>query len=294
MNDSSHLNPAVEKITDADKEKRLYYIRSPQWIGYSLANRIMERLNALYNYPPSHRAPNMLIVGETNNGKTMIAKRFLDISQKQQIELPERLHMPVLMMSSPTSGEAGHFYSTILQRIGAKCGPRDTMAEKEFQILSLFKELNIKMLIIDEIHEVVQGGPRKQRNLLNVIKNLTNELQIPLVGLGTLDALHAVQAVPQLANRFRPVKLPRWQKDTDYLKLLATYEYLLPLRKKSNLVSNTIADKILRMSEGFIGEISMIITEAACIAVTEGEEKITIDILKSIEWETASQRKSVF
>jgi hypothetical protein len=47
---------------------------------------------------------------------------------------------------------------------------------------------------------------------------------VPLVGIGTAEAIRAVQADPQLANRFNPEILPKWKLDQEYLRLLASFE----------------------------------------------------------------------
>jgi hypothetical protein len=51
---------------------------------------------------------------------------------------------------------------------------------------------------------VLAGPLLRQRQFLNVIKHLGNELQIPIVAAGTQDAFNAIQTDPQLANRFAP------------------------------------------------------------------------------------------
>jgi hypothetical protein len=43
-----------------------------------------------------------------------------------------------------------------------------------------------------------------------MLRWLGNELQIPLVALGTAEALRAIQSDDQLANRFSPFPLPLW------------------------------------------------------------------------------------
>jgi len=78
--------------------------------------------------------------------------------------------------------------------------------------------------VIDEIHHVLAGNLNKQRHFLNTIKYLGNELQIPIVGVGIKEAFNAIQTDPQLANRFEPVLLPRWELNTGFLKLLASFE----------------------------------------------------------------------
>jgi len=56
--------------------ERIEKIRSSRWVGYTTAKKILDKLDDLLTHPKTHRMPNMLIVGETNNGKTMIVNRF--------------------------------------------------------------------------------------------------------------------------------------------------------------------------------------------------------------------------
>ena len=66
---------------------------------------------------------------------------------------------------------------------------------------------------------------------------------------------------------------------------------MLPLKKPSNLYDTTIASQLLSMSEGYIGELSTLLNEAAIYAIKNGIEAITIKVLKSIDWVAPSSRK---
>jgi hypothetical protein len=54
------------------------------------------------------------------------------------------------------------------------------------------------------VRNILFGAPAQQHRLLNLFRWFGNELQIPLVGVGTAEALRAVQSDDQLANRFEP------------------------------------------------------------------------------------------
>ena len=77
----------------------------------------------------------------------------------------------------------------------------------------------------------------------------------------------------------------------DYLKLLASFERMLPLKKPSNLVETNLSIKLLAMSEGIIGELASILTKAAVKAIKSGKEQITLEIVNSIKWTQPSKRK---
>ena len=161
-------------------------------------------------------------------------------------------------------------YDTIMEKVACPFRHNDSPGRKQFQVITVLRRVGLRLLIIDEIHHVLAGSLLQQHNFLNTIKHLSNELQMPIVGVGTREAFNAIQTDPQLANRFEPVFLPRWsigdrlKPEIDpYLQLLASFECLLPLNRPSNLTRPALALKILSLSEGLIGEVSAILTKAA-------------------------------
>ena len=57
--------------------ERLAHLRASHWIGYGRASQALAQLEEMLAYEPGQVRPrNLLIVGPTNNGKTMIAERF--------------------------------------------------------------------------------------------------------------------------------------------------------------------------------------------------------------------------
>ena len=132
----------------------------------------------------------------------------------------------------------------------------------------------------------------RQRQFLNVLKYLGNELKIPLVGVGTIDAVRAIQTDPQLTNRFDPITLRRWQMNREWQMLLSSFERILPLRKPSQLAELSLATALLAWSEGTIGELASLLRTAAKAAIETGEECITEGLLKQIDWTPPSSRRS--
>jgi hypothetical protein len=59
------------------REERIAKVRGGRWIRYPLADRIAAKLEELLLLPKAHRMPNLLIVGETNNGKTALLSRIV-------------------------------------------------------------------------------------------------------------------------------------------------------------------------------------------------------------------------
>jgi hypothetical protein len=66
---------------------------------------------------------------------------------------------------------------------------------------------------------------------------------------------------------------------------------MLPLKKPSNLIGESLSIKLLSMSEGLIGELSSILGKAADFAIRSGAERIDLKILKEIRWVPPSERR---
>ena len=287
----AHLSENTQAVLELSVEERIDHIRRPRWIGYTRAMKVLSQLEDMLTHPKTHRMPGLLVVGDTNAGKTMLANRFVQLHPAWDNPEGEAAVVPVLMMQAPPGPNEGRFYDGILESLFAPYQRHESAAKKQFQVLRLLKQLDLRMLIIDEIHNILSGPVSKQRQFLNVLKYLSNDLQIPLVGLGTKEALRAIQADPQLANRFTPVALPTWRMDREFLMLLTSFEQVLPLHQPSKLVEERMARKLLALSEGSLGELSALLTAGAIYAVKSGTEKINHKVLAALDWVPPSERR---
>jgi hypothetical protein len=181
----SHLNESACAALDLPLEERLVHLRRPRWIGYPRAHQVLRQFEEALTHPKTHRMPSLLVVGDTNAGKTMIAKRFVQLHPVCERPDGDAAVVPVLLVQAPPTPDEHRFYDGIFEALGAPYHPRVPVATKQFQVLKLLKHLTLRMLIIDEIQNILAGSVSKQRQFLNVLKYLSNDLQIPLVGVGT-------------------------------------------------------------------------------------------------------------
>lgn len=287
-----HLHPKAAEIALKTDKERILSVNQEKWIGYTGAEEILLEMEALLDYPTCSRMPGLLLVGETNNGKTALLNKFLKNHPIYRDENQEGLTVPVVKVQAPPLPDEKRFYNNILDSLQIPFRINDKVEQKHRQIVHVMKAMNVKLLLIDEIHHVLAGSPTKQRAFLNIIKYLANDLSISIVCAGTKDARAAIGIEPQLANRIEPIDLPKWSMDKEYIKLLSSFERILPLQKPSNLHSKDIAMKILVMSEGKLGEISTIIKRSAEVAIKDGSEKISPSTLDKIRYVSPDSRRT--
>jgi hypothetical protein len=290
--DLSHLHPAAQRIALLPDEERLRYIRADRWIGYPRATAALERLETLLAWPAKQRMPNLLLIGPTNNGKSMIIEKFR--RAHPQVSHEDREEIPVLAVQMPSEPSVIRFYVSLLAALGAPLRPRQRLAELEQLTLRLLRQVGVRALVIDELHNVLAGHADTRREFLNLIRFLGNELRIPLVGVGTREAYLAIRSDDQLENRFAPVILPRWQPDQQACSLLASFAASFPLRRPSRIATPEMAEYLLTRSEGTIGELTCLLTDAAVAAIESGEESISQRALLMTPYAGPTERRRLF
>lgn len=293
--DYAHLHPSVRRLAEEDAQSRIRRIRMDRWIGYARAEAVLAALEDLLSFPKRTRMPNLLLVGPTNNGKTMIVEKFRRAHPGTVVAESEdgMASFPVVKVQMPPGPDEGRFFGALLDALGMPFSPRDRIATKQDTVVRVMRSTGTRILVIDELHNLLSGSAMQQRRLLNLLRWLGNELLIPLVGVGTAEALRAIRSDDQLVNRFEPLPLPLWSDDDEYRRLLSTLEAVLPLRKPSHLADSALAAHILSASEGVLGEMIAIIIRAAVRAVDTGAEAISARVIEDTGFIRPSERRRV-
>ncbi|WP_324673100.1 TniB family NTP-binding protein [Hymenobacter sp. GOD-10R] len=285
-----YLHPKAKAIAQLDAAERIRWLWREQWIGYPQGQYVLDKMTRLLQRPPVHRTENFLLVGDSNNGKSTLMREFCQRHKATIVEEEDGLRAPVLMIEAPPVPEEKRLYNNILYALGAPVRASYHVIKSESQVREHFKQMGVRMLIIDEVHNLLRGNHDKQAKLGTVLKTMTNELHFTFVFVGTEEIWAALRAMDQLGSRFQSVCLPRWQIDEDYLRLLDTFEYRLPLRKASMLSEPKLAMDILAKTEGLFGEIHNLLCTAAEAAISNGQECITLQLLSNLDWTSPSER----
>jgi Bacterial TniB protein len=288
--DLSHLHEGARWVARLPSAERLRYVRADRWIGYTRATQALEKLKDLLALPARQRTPNLLLIGATNNGKSMIIEKFR--RSHPVLAHRDREEIPVLVVQMPSDPHVGRFYTALSAGLGAPLRPGMKLAVLEQLALRLLREVGVRMLVIDELHNSLAGHGNARREFLNLLRFLGNELKIPLVG--TREAYLAIRSDDQLENRFAPFVLPRWRPDEQARSLLASFAASFPLRRPSAISTPQMAEYLLTPSEGTIGELSALLTESAIVAIESGEESINQRTLLMTAYSGPTERRQLF
>ncbi|WP_449101795.1 TniB family NTP-binding protein [Pseudomonas veronii] len=289
MSTYEHLHPNVLGCIELDAASRIQWLDQPRWIGYPRALDTLQKLGRLLSFPRQTRMPNMLLIGSSNNGKSNLINYFYERNLPQENPAGESIICPVLRIESPSTPSEASIYSEILVHLFEHV-PRSSLDIKRLRAIRVMREVQVKILIIDDLHNMLAGSSVRQQQYLNMLKYMSNELHISIVGCGTGDLLRAISIDPQIQNRFPPEFLPKWESGKEFRQLLASFERLLPLRKPSGLHEGRLAAKALAMCGGTIGELSLLLNAATEQAIVTGTEQITIEVMNGCRYIPPDER----
>lgn len=284
MSSYEHIHPDFRHIMALSDKERIEFMDQPRWIGYKSAQQIMDTLQGLLHKPERPRMPNLLIVGDSNNGKTTIVRRFRDLCGQGYVNEDTEPVKPIILAEAPPKAEEKGLYISILERFYAPHRASDPASKLRYQVIHLFRACHVRMLIIDEFHSLLTGAPIKQREVMNAIKLLCNELAIPIVGVGTREAVRVLHTDPQHASRFDVMSLPLWELNQDFQRMLAGFEKVLPLKKPSKLHQPELASLLHTISEGNTGNLHRLLIECATEAIKTGKEQFDKTIIEGKAW----------
>ncbi len=282
--------PVLDILTP-DEALRVKRLRRPRYVDYQAGDAVLARLGWLFDHPKVSRPPCTLLYAPTNNGKTALAYKFLR-DQSPREDSPEFGKKPVVCAHAPPFADMSGFCDSILRAV--KAPYRSARAPAKWDhLLQILTGIGTRLLILDEVNNLLIGKVDQRSMVLNALKSLSNELRIPIVAMGTEDAVRVFQTDAQLGNRFEPMGIPRWTVSRDYAIFIGRFVQGLELRNDSQFTTRPIVTRIHVMSEGLTGETCKLLTMAAEMAIRSGREVIDMQTIDDIPWVVPSERRRV-
>lgn len=280
MNKFDHLEPSVQSQLDLPQEERASRMLVERFITHERLLPIMDHVEFLLHRPKHCRANGLIVSGKPGSGKTMIARAIQRRYPPFAAEGDRPAGLPVVGISMTGAREAKTLYNRLLVELGVPDSNRYTGSDRERMVLKLCRAAGLRLLIVDEIQDILTSTARQQRIALDTIKFLMNELSLPILVLGTSQAPAAMQVDEHLNARFKHRELPTWKRDVFLTNFLDALERVLPLRKPSHLSSLPLSTKLLQLSGGILDSMVQLVTFAAAHAVESGTEQVTPECLE--------------
>lgn len=125
-------------------------------------------------------------------GKTMLVEKFKRDHPPVIDHNTGTETIPVLAITLTSRPTERRIYGQLLMAMGASIHERLTLMELEIRTVLMLKSYNVRVLVFDEVHNLLAGTPREQCVILQLLRYLSNEIKASLVCLGVSEARDAL------------------------------------------------------------------------------------------------------
>lgn len=284
-NANSHLTAEAIAALDLPLAVRAARMLTDRFVTHERLQHIFDIVDYMVSRPAKVRADGLIISANPGCGKTMLCEAILRRYPPELATATTPACRPVIVISMSEAREAKQLYIELLKALGCPHPYRYTADRRRDLVLELAKAASLRLLVIDEIQDVLIGTLRQQQLALEAIKALMNRLRVAVIALGTQDAVHAMSANVHLRARFADETLPLWKADVYLAHFLEAYEATLPLRERSRLSSLDTMRQLVKLSDGVLATMVERLGRAAALAIEHGEERITRAWIERALWE---------
>lgn len=232
-----------------------------------------------------------ILVGESGVGKTRICEKFkLSHPDTVTVELTSRTVVYIKLRNNASVGDI--FKAIFFGLMKTEMPAKGTNADKEKFVIALLKDVQTKVIIIDEAHHAMAGVSNEHGrtgSFINTLKTLVDDSGVPILVVG-LDSLKRLRTMSgsnagfseQLRRRsLAPFEL----KPLSFKDVLKAIDYYKRYLSKSDVECSILNDSLTKArlylcSGGSIAVISDLIQSA----LVEKNSKILItkDSMKEI------------
>ena len=277
-NHLKHLDSRLAALAAADANERIRMIQKDLFIEHDVSQYLNDQLDALMGEPRHTRMPCLLITGDAGMGKTAQLHRF----QRRYPDSPSEggaQSRPIVIANMPPEPTRITLEFALLEALNAPSLTRNRAVDRGGVIRRMLAAHRTRALVVDETQHMCHSRERDRAVVLDALKALSTTCQINIICAGTPAVVREFQADPQLERRFSITQFVQWENGLSFQRFLQTYERARPLRHASGLAEPAMIRAILAEAGGTTHRIVQCLNAAAIVAIHEGIERITPELL---------------
>jgi hypothetical protein len=278
--DLSHLDSAVRPLASSDARERIQMISKDLFIEHEYSKHLNDTLDALLCEPRHGRMPCWLITGDAGMGKTAHLHRFSRRYAEHRSEDNATLVRPIVIANVPPEPTRQTLEWSVLEALNAPTVLSGRGIDRAGVIRRLIAAHETRVLILDEAQHLCHSRNRDRAVVLDTIKAFSTTSQINVICAGTPAVEREFRSDPQIERRFSVTRFTPWTAGSALQRFVGTYERARPLRLPSRLSQPEMIRALITETGGITHRIVQCLNSAAMVAVHEGIERITMDLLK--------------
>jgi hypothetical protein len=264
----------VSQYVQLTPEERLLWLNNFLFVMTSDLRKLNDKIERVRKYRSFGQRRNFLLGALSGMGKTTYLNWFAS-HYLPDVE-PERNRIPIIMIDAPEGNSPKPLFQRVIRACGANYLDRDTEEKLFAKIALCLQKCGVELLIIDEVEHIKAHAVR--RRLLE-LSNMTHH--VPII-CSSCNPKEWIKGDPEIEGRWNDYFHIERYTGARLQELLIYINLLLPLPQNSFLNStpknstpakggknNTEMAFIQKATRGKLGNIMLLIREAASIAIEE-------------------------
>ncbi|MCW2364832.1 hypothetical protein M2341_000279 [Sphingobium sp. B7D2B] len=284
--ENTSLRPELQEFLGIEGRDRLYSCWDRVWVPTPSTKSTFLELKDCMRAAPSTKPRGLIITGAADTGKSRTMEAFRDLHPPQRNPESEYAVRPVIYLIAPNDPDPTLVLKKILNELGHPLTYNPTFGDLRNHTAMMLKACRVGTVIIDEISDIQRDGRMNAKisDFLLFLKNLINEVGRPFVVGGTETALDMIASDDQMAGRLDKVLKLKPFTLAEFVKVLLSFERVLPLRLKSDFrYDEALIQAAFTLTQGYIGRLNVLLHDACQLAIESGEERITAATLERIQ-----------
>lgn len=272
------LQPNAIAALDAPLGRRIEVTFTDKFILYEDAKIALSILKSALDRPRCERPPGYALVAPSNGGKTALINRLnrdLGGDAAKRAGVHDRMRLLIVKLFARATEP--RMALSVARAIGLPCAPGRMSREVSDIIVRELVAKDVKMVVFLEFDNVAPLPKPERQVVFDFVKGITNE-GIIVVVVGTEETIELVREEEELVTRLRPLRLHGFARDAAFQSFLRTLETFYPLAQPSYLWRDYYQE-IHRRTGGVLGEVVMLVNEAAAWAMRNGRTSIDAESL---------------
>lgn len=288
---------------DYDEARRQYHgdlplVNTPTIQKVISTSRLLVQLNR--NQVSARRG--VIISGASGTGKTTALTQLGRTHERhaRKRHPNDRHRLPVLYVSVPPAATARMLAVEFARFLGLEFTGRANITDIVNAVCATAAHTRVELVCVDELHNL-NLATRSGAEVSDQLKYFAERLPVTFIYAGIdveAQGLFAGVRGRQIAGRFTVIPAAPFAYGTSeqreqWRALIATLESLLRLHHHRPGALVKLDEYLYRRSSGMIGSLSQLVRGAAILAIEDGSEQITKQLLDSVPVDYAAERAEI-
>jgi len=232
----------------------------------------------------NEEADSLFLPGESGVGKSTLLTKFCNMYPP--IVHDEFTEIPVLYARVPAQGTPLSLAGAMLLEMGSPFWNVGKIEDRRYQLVCLIRKCKVRLIILDEVNHVTdKNGSKTHHYTGDWLKELFEELKIPVVLAGTPSSDRLLHTNKQLRTRFREIipimqfSLTNKSAQDECEKMMKTFSNMITGVSKVDITQGPLLSSMIFATAGQLRDIRRLLVKTVVLAFEHSPPKITVPIL---------------